>query len=140
MTRAPRNRRQRKISRHSSGQARVTLGCNVHHLGRCRSPEAQRRYVERACRTFAQHGGDVLVGRRNKDLLVTWRDRIAEDHQQTRTTINKKQASVKHMLAWAAERDRIPEHVSHAMNPVRPLRRGEDGGRPERGKPRRAVA
>ena len=102
-------------------------------------PTTQRRYVERVCRSFAEHCGDVLVGRLNKGLLVTWRDRIEEDRGQTRTTINKKQAAVKRMLAWAAERDLVPENVWHAMNSVRPPRRGEVGDRPERGKPRRAV-
>ena len=196
VTRAPRTRRLPKIGRHSSGQARVTLGGVVHYLGRygsleaqrryvelieqwqrdgCRPPKrgvscvqscttvrdllqlyldtidrtgryqkagrptTQRRYVERVCRSFAEHCGDVPVGRLNKGLLVTWRDRIEEDRGQTRTTINKKQAAVKRMLAWAAERDLVPENVWHAMNSVRPLRRGEVGDRPERGKPRRAV-
>ena len=156
VTRAPRNHRLPKIGRHSSGQARVTLGGVVHYLGRygsleaqrryvelieqwqrdgCRPPRrgiscvqscttvhdllqlyldtidrtgryqkagrptTQRRYVERVCRSFAEHCGDVPVGRLNKGLLVTWRDRIEEDRGQTRTTINKKQAAVKRMLA-----------------------------------------
>ena len=34
VTRAPRNHRLPKIGRHSSGQARVTLGGVVHYLGR----------------------------------------------------------------------------------------------------------
>ena len=46
VTRAPRNHRLPKIGRHSSGQARVTLGGVVHYLGRYGSLGAQRRYVE----------------------------------------------------------------------------------------------
>ena len=46
VTRAPRDHRLPKIGRHSSGQARVTLGGVVHYLGRYGSLEAQRRYVE----------------------------------------------------------------------------------------------
>jgi integrase len=35
-----------RMGRHSSGQARVTLGGKVHYLGRCGSPEAHARYGE----------------------------------------------------------------------------------------------
>lgn len=196
VTRRPRSPRLPKIGRHSSGQARVTLGGVVHYLGRygsieaqrryvelldewqrngCRPPRrgitvaqdattigdlvklylgtidrtgryqkngeptTQRRYVERVCGSFAAHCGDHPIGRLNKGLLVTWRDRIEENRTLTRTTINKQQAAVKRMLAWAAERDLMPESIWHALNSVRPLRRGEVGERPEHGKPRRAV-
>jgi hypothetical protein len=54
-TRAPRTRRLPKVGRHSSGEARVTLGGVVHDLGRDGSLEAQRRYPERP-HLIAPHG------------------------------------------------------------------------------------
>src|SRR5262245_1681882 len=38
--------RMPRMGRHSSGQARITLGGKVHYLGRWASPEAHARYAE----------------------------------------------------------------------------------------------
>ncbi len=189
-------RRAPKMGRHSSGQARITLGGKVHYLGEFGTPEAyekyaqlvrqweangrqavdrtpnavqatlrigdlldqyrasidargryqkngrptsQRAYIDNVCNALKEHAGSVPVTRTTEATLVAWRENLEQDQKLTRGGINRKVTMAVQAFRWGKSRGLVPKSVWAEVSSLEPLRRGEVGDRPEKGRPRRAV-
>jgi len=102
-------------------------------------PTTQRGEFENVVRSVTEFAGDVRVARMTEATLVAWRDQLERNPKLTRTGINRKVGKVLQILRWGRARGLVPKVVWADVSAIEPLRRGEVGDRPERGRPRRAV-
>lgn len=101
-------------------------------------PTSQRVYVEITLRAFCAFAGELPVHRLRESLLVQWRDRLEGNAKLTRNGINRKVRTLLGVLRWGRARGHVTREAWADCAAIEPLRRGQCGSRPERGRPRRA--
>ncbi len=131
-------------------QATLTLGAllgqfldYVDSTGRYRKagkPTSERAAYQNVVDALSRFAGVCPVSRLEESTLVAWRDTLERDPTLTRSGINRKVSRALRMIRWGRSRGLVPKVVWADVSSIEPLRRGEVGDRPERGRPRHAVS
>ena len=100
------------------------------------SPRAMFGVIERQLGAFAGH---LPVRMMTEAILVSWRDQLERDPKLTRRGINRKIQAALQVFKWGRTRGLVSKLVWADLSVIEPLKRGEVGDRPERGRPRRGV-
>lgn len=103
-------------------------------------PTSQRHLIEDVLASFETFAGGVRIPMLRESTITRWRDTLEGDQALTRRGINRKVMLLMQCLKWARGRGLLGRDVWAEVGAVRPLQRGECGGRPEHARPRRAVS
>ena len=103
-------------------------------------PTSNRHMFAWVRRSNAGAPNDPPVAKITVASLIQWRDTLEENPHRTRTGINRLAAAVQQVVRWGPQRGMVPKNVAADLLTLAPLRRGEVGARPERGRPRRATS
>lgn len=103
-------------------------------------PTRHRSMFVWICDSFATALKNLPVARLSESSLVAWRDVLEQNRKRTRSGINRLVAGALQVLRWGRARGLVPKAVFADVAAIEPIKRGEAGGRPEHGRPRRAVS
>ncbi|MBL8736220.1 MAG: site-specific integrase [Planctomycetes bacterium] len=103
------------------------------------APTTQRAQFDWVGDSLAATLGTLPVARLTEAGLMAWRDVLEQNRQRTRSGINRLVAAALQVLRWGRSRGLVPKPVWADVSVIEPLKRGEVGDRPEKGRPRRAV-
>lgn len=102
-------------------------------------PTSQRKLIDQVLDAFEAFAGAFRANQLRESLLVQWRDRLEQNPRLTRRGVNRKVSLLLGVLKWARARGLITRETWADCSALEPLKRGECGSRPERGRERRAV-
>jgi integrase len=104
------------------------------------APTSQRAMFDLVSRQLGDFAGQIPLSKMSEAVLVSWRDELERNPKLTRRGINRKLQAAQQVFKWGRTRGLVSKHVWADMALLEPLKRGEVGSRPERGRPRRAVS
>lgn len=102
------------------------------------APTSSRDFFQQITRSFSAFAGTVQIRRLSEALLMQWRDVLEGDAKLTRKGINRKVTGLLAIAKWGRARGFVPRDVALDCAAIVPLKQGECGSRPERGRERRA--
>lgn len=114
----------------------------VDQTGRYRKdgkPTSQRGMFDLIRRQISNFAGSFPVSKITESVLISWRDELERDPRLTRRGINRKLQAALQIFKWGRTRGLVSKMVWADISVIEPLKQGEVGDRPERGRSRRAV-
>ena len=114
----------------------------VDQTGRYRKdgkPTSQRGMFDLIRRQLGDFAGAFPVSKMTESVLISWRDELERDPRLTRRGINRKLQAALQVFKWGRTRGLVSKMVWADISVIEPLKKGEVGDRPERGRARRAV-
>ena len=103
------------------------------------TPTTQRSHFDRVARSLEACLGRLPISKVTEATMITWRDVLERNRAMTRSGINRLVAAAMQVMRWGRTRGLVPKIVWADIAVLEPLKRGEVGDRPEKGRPRRAV-
>ncbi len=103
------------------------------------APTTQRAQFLWVADSLTSTLGALPVAKLTEAALIAWRDVLEQNRKRTRSGINRLVAAALQVLRWGRSRGLVPKPVWADVSVIEPLKRGEVGDRPEKGRPRRAV-